>query len=247
MKWLAKLFSRGHKQATAYDISSPFERRKNEEIQMAKQGVSNKPEFSVRILYPRHNEEINVVDLYAYILYEKLLGLKKENIITEVWFDRNGKDGSRFLIKRDDLDYTRKVPVYKNIVDPFCLIIIVIPGIKNETTNGILDAHETLIEELYLCKAIVEKNLKSFFTKLKENDFSYIEEMEQKDMNLIYPIWLDKFDKKNIVGKEYRDLSDFLGGIAAETIPTVKDYDCVEKIKERINDVKNNNKVNSYK
>ena len=71
--------------------------------------------------------------------------------------------------------------------------------------------------------------------------------MEQKDMNLIYPIWLDKFDKKNIVGKEYRDLSDFLGGLAAETIPTVKDYDCIEKIKERINDVKKNNKVNSYK
>ena len=65
------LFKKENKQAAAYE---PFVGRKNEEKQMAKLGVSNKPEFSVRILYPRNGKAtgpdncvIEKVDLYEVV------------------------------------------------------------------------------------------------------------------------------------------------------------------------------------
>jgi hypothetical protein len=252
MKLLSDLFNylskKENKQATAYE---PFVGRNNEQKQMAKLGVSNKPEFSVRILYPRNDNGVNIVDLYAYILYDKLCGMKDENIIKDVRFDRGKHIESYYEIKRNDYVKTKMAPIYQDIVSSSCLIVIIYPGRKDSEIEQIkkdpnekespesLDEHENFINELYLCKAVADNEC--FFNNLTEKDskdFGII--VGKKNRNWFLPICIGKFNnKKNIFGEKNTEISKFLGSIGTVTIATPKDLDCSEYIKNKIDDLTN--------
>lgn len=142
---------------------------------------------NIRILYLKHDSsELRMSDFFAFLLYDILNGSKSELDISEIHIDET--DGSSdYIISGKDYIKTRYSPIYRDIVDPRCLVVVVVSKWGSDDWGR--DLHQNFVNEIRLCKAVKDNVLSDFFfnADISEDDK---ERMSRKQNDMFLPFLL---------------------------------------------------------